>query len=97
VEQTGFCRGSSDKAPWRHGSGPGFAGFESEVEKAKAAAKSAPESKTASRCSICHEQKQAVLRPVFICDCCVDIHDVREAAPPDDGLDIPTSLRRAPR
>jgi hypothetical protein len=34
-----------------------------------------------------------VLRPVFICDGCVDIFDVREAAPPDDGLDIPESPR----
>ena len=72
------------------------AGLESEVEEAKAAAKPPP-SKAASRCSICHEKKQAVLRPVFICDDCVDIYEVREAAPPDDGLDIPTSLRRAPR
>jgi hypothetical protein len=72
------------------------AGLESKVEEAKAAAKSAPESKTASRCSICHEKKQAVLRPVFICDNCVDIYEVREAAPPDDGLDIPQSLRREP-
>jgi len=73
------------------------AGLESEVEEAKAAAKPPPGSKPASRCSICHEKKQAVLRPVFICDDCVDIYEVREAAPPDDGLDIPTSLRRAPR
>jgi hypothetical protein len=62
----------------------------------KAAPKPPPGSKPASRCSICHEKKQAVLRPVFICDRCVDIHDVREAAPPDDGLDIPESLRREP-
>jgi ribosomal protein S14 len=49
----------------------------------------------ASRCSICHEKKPAVLRPVFICDSCVDIHEVREATPPvDDGLDIPANLRR---
>ena len=73
------------------------AGLESEVEEAKAAAKPPPGSKPASRCSICHEKKQAVLRPGFICDDCVDIYEVREAAPPDDGLDIPTSLRRAPR
>src|SRR5262249_49547124 len=68
--------------------------LESEVEEARAAAKPPPGSKPASRCSICHEKQQAVLRPVFICDGCVDIHDVREAAP-DDG--IPASLRRAPR
>ena len=71
-------------------------GLRSEVEKAKAAAKPAPKSKTASRCSICHEKKRAVLRPVFICDNCVDIYEVREAAPlPDDGLDIPECLRRS--
>jgi len=68
-----------------------IAGLESEVEEAKAAAK--PGSKPASRCSICHEKKQAVLRPVFICDNCVDIYEVREAAPPDDGRE---SLRREP-
>src|SRR5262249_38018669 len=47
------------------------AGLESEVEEAKAAAKPPPGSKPASRCSICHEKKQAVLRPGFICDDCV--------------------------
>jgi hypothetical protein len=71
-------------------------GLRSEIEEAKAAAKPAPKSKTASRCSICHEKKRAVLRPVFICDNCVDIYEVREAAPlPDDGLDIPEYLRRS--
>jgi ribosomal protein S14 len=71
-------------------------GLRSEIEEAKAAAKPAPNSKTASRCSICHEKKRAVLRPVFICDNCVDIYEVREAAPlPDDGLDIPECLRRS--
>jgi hypothetical protein len=71
-----------------------IAGLESEVEEAKAAAKPAPESKSA-RCSICHEKKQAVQRPVFICDDCVHIHEVREATPPaDDGLDIPKNLLR---
>jgi hypothetical protein len=66
------------------------------LEEAKAAAKPPPGGKPASRCSICHEKKQAVLRPVFICDNCVDIYEVHEAAPPDDGLDIPESLRREP-
>ena len=71
-------------------------GLESEIEEAKTTAKPAPESKSASRCSICHEKKRAVLRPVFICDNCVDIYEVREAAPlPDDGLDIPEYLRRS--
>ena len=71
-------------------------GLRSEIEEAKAAAKPAPKSKTASRCSICHEKNRAVLRPVFICDNCVDIYEVREAAPlPDDGLDIPECLRRS--
>jgi hypothetical protein len=70
-------------------------GLEDEIEDLKAAAKSAAEHKPASRCSICHEKKRAPLRPVFICDGCVDIHEIREAAPrPDDGLDIPKSLRR---
>jgi len=72
-----------------------IAGPESEVEEAKAAAKPAPQSKSASRCSICREKKPAVLRPVFVCDSCVDIYEIREAASPaDDGLDIPASLRR---
>jgi ribosomal protein S14 len=72
-------------------------GLESEIEEAKTTAKPAPESKSASRCSICHEKKRAVLRPVFICDNCIDIHEIREAAPPaDDGLDIPECLRRSP-
>jgi hypothetical protein len=71
-------------------------GLESEIEEAKAAAKSPPENKPGSRCSICHEKKCAPLRPVFICDGCVDIYEVREAAPPaSDGLDIPEPLRRA--
>jgi hypothetical protein len=70
--------------------------LESKVKEAKAAAKPPPGSKPASRCSICHEKKQAALRPVFICDNRVDICEVREAAPPDDGLDIPESLRRGP-
>jgi ribosomal protein S14 len=70
-------------------------GLESEIEEAKTTAKPAPESKSASRCSICHEKKQAVLRPVFICENCVHIYEVREAAPPaDDGLDIPACLDR---
>jgi hypothetical protein len=56
----------------------------SEVEELKGAAKAAPESKSASRCSICHEKKRAPQRPVFICDECVSIYDVGEAAP-DDG------------
>jgi hypothetical protein len=69
-----------------------IAGLENE---AKAAAKSSPESKSGFRCSICHEKTHALLRPVFICDGCVDIHEVREAIPPpDDGLDIPKSLLR---
>jgi len=67
-----------------------IAGLESEIEDLKGAAKSAPESKSGSRCSICHEKKHALLRPVFICDGCVDVYEVREAIPPpDDGLDIP--------
>jgi ribosomal protein S14 len=71
-------------------------GLRSEIEEVKAAAKPAPKTKTASRCSICHEKNRAVLRPVFICDNCVDIYEVREAAPlPDDGLDIPECLRRS--
>jgi hypothetical protein len=72
------------------------AGLESEIEEAKTPAKPSPNSKSAPRCSICHEKKQAALRPVFICDNCVDIYEVREVAPPDDGLDIPQSLRREP-
>jgi hypothetical protein len=37
-----------------------------------------------------------VLRPVFICDNCINIHEIREAAPPaDDGFDIPEFLRRS--
>jgi hypothetical protein len=52
------------------------------------------ENKSASRCSICHENKRALQRPVFICDGCVDIYEIREAAATDDG--IPAFLRRAP-
>jgi hypothetical protein len=70
-------------------------GLESEVEDLKAAAKSPPERKPGFWCSICHEKKHALLRPVFICDGCVDIYEVREAAPPpDDGLDIPGFMDR---
>jgi hypothetical protein len=65
-------------------------GLRSEVEELKA--KLAPQSRSASRCSICHEKKHAVQRPVFICDGCVDLYGASEAAP-DDG--IPASLRRA--
>jgi len=70
--------------------------LESEVEEAKTAAKPAPESKSASQCSICRERKRAMQRSVFICDGCVHIFGVADAAPPDDGLDIPESLRREP-
>jgi Protein of unknown function (DUF3102) len=70
--------------------------LENEVEEAKTAAKPAPESKSASQCSICRERKRAMQRSVFICDDCVHIFEVADAAPPDDGLDIPESLRREP-
>src|SRR5262249_44018769 len=62
----------------------------------ESAAKPAPESKSASQCSICRERKRAMQRSVFICDGCVHIFEVADAAPPDDGLDIPESLRREP-
>src|SRR5262249_45046344 len=76
-----------------------LAGLEREVADAKAAAKSPPKSKSGFRCSICHEKKCAPLRPVFICDGCVHIYDVREAAPTDDGDPgpIPDSLDRTKR
>ena len=72
-------------------------GLRSEIVELKGAATAAPESKSASRCSICHEKKQAVQRPVFICNDCVHTFEVGEAAPTpaDDGLDIPGFLRRA--
>jgi hypothetical protein len=74
-----------------------IAGLENEIADLKAAAESAPKSKSGFRCSICHENKPVVLRPVFICDGCVNIYDVREAAPlPDDGLDFPKNLLRQP-
>jgi hypothetical protein len=67
-----------------------------DVEDAKAAAKSPSECKSGFRCSICHEKKHALLRPVFICDGCINIHEVREAMPPpDDGLGIPENLDRS--
>jgi hypothetical protein len=56
-----------------------IAGLESEVEEAKAAAEPPPESKSASRCSICREKKRAVLRRVFVCDSCADIHELETA------------------
>jgi len=59
------------------------AGLESEVEEAKTAARLPAKS---GRCSICHEKKQAVLRPVFICDGCVHTFEVREAVPSDAAL-----------
>jgi ribosomal protein S14 len=55
-------------------------GLRSEIEELKTERKPASDSKAASRCSICHEKKQAALRPVFICDNCIDIYEVREAA-----------------
>src|SRR5262249_22262881 len=65
------------------------------IEEAKAVAKSTSECKSGSRCSICHENKLATLRPIFICDECVHVFDVREAMPtPNDGFDIPAPLRR---
>src|SRR5262249_1320307 len=72
------------------------AGLEREFEEAKATAKPATDSKSASQCSICRERKRAVQRSVFMCDDCVHIFEVADAAPPDDGLDIPKSLRREP-
>jgi hypothetical protein len=75
-----------------------IAGLESELEEAKTAAKSPLESKSGFRCSLCREIKPAVLRPVFICDGCINIYDVREAAPPpDDGLNTPEILLRKPK
>jgi hypothetical protein len=69
--------------------------LESELKELKAATTPEPKSKSGSRCSICHENKRAPLRPIFICDNCVDIHEVREAAPcADDGLGIPKFLDR---
>jgi hypothetical protein len=75
-----------------------IAGLESEIVDLKAAAKSAPASKSGSRCSICHKNKPTTLRPVFICDECVHVFDVREVMPvPDDGLDPPKILLRQPK
>ena len=72
-----------------------IAGLKREVENAKTAAKSPSECKSGFRCSICHENKHALLRPVFICDGCINIREVREAMPPpDDGLGIPEDLDR---
>jgi hypothetical protein len=50
---------------------------------------------SASRCEICHDKQRAVLRRVFVCNDCAYIHELEtavDAAPPDDDLDIPTSL-----
>jgi gas vesicle protein len=55
-------------------------GLRSEIEELKTERKPASDSKAASRCSICHEKKQAALRPVFICDRCVATFEVHEAA-----------------
>jgi hypothetical protein len=67
----------------------------SEIKEAKAAAKVPPGTKSGCRCSICHEKKHAPLRPVFICDGCVDIYEIHEARPPpDDGLGVPDFLDR---
>jgi hypothetical protein len=49
-------------------------GLRSEIEDAKA--EPAPKSK--SRCSIC--RKRAVLRRVFVCDLCAEIHELETAA-----------------
>ena len=66
-------------------------GLQSEITELKTRREPA----SASRCSICHEKKQVVLRPVFICENCVHIYEVREAAPPaDDGLGILACLDR---
>jgi hypothetical protein len=74
-------------------------GLRSEVEVAKSAARPVPESKSASRCSICREKKQARAARVFVCDLCAEIHELETTAnpapPADDGLDIPPWLRRA--
>jgi hypothetical protein len=73
--------------------------LENEIEDAKAAAKPAPENKSASRCSICREKKQSrAAARVFVCDFCAEIHELETAADPapptDDGFDIPGFLRR---
>jgi len=73
-----------------------IAGLKREVENAKAAAKSPSECKSGFRCSICRENKHALLRPVFICDGCINSYEVREAMPPpDDGLGIPEDIDRS--
>ena len=52
----------------------------------------------AARCDICREKRRAMQRHVFVCDRCVETHGLpeihAEAAPPDDGLDIPGFLDR---
>jgi len=70
-------------------------GLRSEIKELKAERE--PTSETGC-CSICREKRRTVLRRVFICDRCAEIHELEhvEAAPPaDDGLDIPQYLRRA--
>jgi ParB-like nuclease domain len=57
---------------------------------------------SAARCEICREKKQAMPRRVFVCDRCIEIHELETAAdcaspPADDGLDIPASLDRTKR
>lgn len=75
--------------------------LETENARLRRAAKPAPESKSASRCSICREKKRAALARVFVCDLCAEIHELKTAAdtapPAGDGLDIPGFLRRSVR
>jgi hypothetical protein len=86
---------TTDDKPQRDDIAPAIENADLRSAAANPAAKPAPQSKSASWCSICHKKKPAVLRPIFICDSCVDIYEIREAAPAaDDGLDIPEFLRR---
>jgi len=71
-------------------------GLRSEIAEPKTERKPASE---AARCEICREKKRAMQRSVFVCDRCVEIHELpeirAEAAPSDDDLDIPEFLKRS--
>jgi hypothetical protein len=58
-----------------------IAALRSEIDDLKVQRGSASER---ARCSICHNKERALLRPVFVCDGCVDIYEIAEATSPVD-------------
>jgi Protein of unknown function (DUF3102) len=67
-----------------------IAGLEREIKEAKA---SHARATIASRCEICREERQAVLRGVCVCDRCVEIHELDDDLSTICDRSIPLPVR----